>query len=154
MGTWTLYNDIGIKGTTAEWARNVLEKNPPVNLTRIQCDDELLKQLLPVCSRVIYAIGYERNPLPAINGSEPIMSYDKHSGTIAPRLFGIGIAFPEEKTTPIGTTQLCIGFDCFMSYAQRQIPNWLNDNDMLQRKIDCQKAAFKKVQNLFKIYLL
>ena len=154
MGTWTLYSDVGIKGTVAEWARNVLEKNPPENLTRIKSDDELLQRVLPICSRVIYAIGYERNPLPAINGNEPIMEYDTHSGVIAPRLFGIGIAFPEERITPINTTQLCIGFDCFMQYAQKQVPEWLQDSPLLKTRAIQQMSVFKKVQSLFSVYLL
>lgn len=153
MGTWTLNSDIGIKGTTAEWARNVLEKNPPENLTRIKSDDELLQRVLPVCSRVIYAIGYERNPLPAINGTEPIMAYDTHSGVIAPRLFGIGIAFPEVRPTPIHTNQLCIGLDCFMEYAQKQVPFWMKD-EILSTRSNKQARAFKTVQSLFQIYVL
>jgi hypothetical protein len=128
MGSWTLYSDIGIKGTTAEWAKNVLEKNPPENLTRIKSDDELLRRIVPVCSRVIYAIGYERNPLPAINGNEPIMSYDKHSGTIAPRLFGIGIAFPEFVDEGNGHCSYRIGLREFMRFAQRVIPQWMHKN--------------------------
>lgn len=154
MGTWTLYSDVGIKGTVAEWAKNVLEKNPPENLTRIKSDDELLQRVLPVCSRVIYAIGYERNPLPAINGNEPIMEYDAHSGLIAPRLFGIGIAFPEERITPIGSTQLCIGLDCFMQYAQKQVPAWMQESPVLKTRSTYQMNIFKKVQSLFSVYLL
>lgn len=131
QGCWAL-DPLGIKGTTGEWARDVLEKNPPVNLTRVQITDNA--QLQPMieqaqCSKVIYATGYERSPLPAINNTMPINEYDGKTGIIAPRLFGIGLAFPEYKTDD-GYPRHIIGLNCFMDYALRLVPQWVSDKDL------------------------
>lgn len=124
MGTWILHNSNGLKGEAACWAKEVLEKNPPANLIRLYNTLETREAWLPVCNKIIYAIGYERNELPCINGTDKI-SYDDHSGIIAPRLFGIGIAFPEAYTDPVGNHEHRVGLNSFMEYAQRVLPQWL-----------------------------
>ena len=124
MGTWLLHNANGLKGTTAEWAREVLEKNPPANLIRLHNTPESLQAWLPICNKIIYAIGFERNELPPINGQNEI-TYDDRSGIIAPRLFGIGIAFPEKYVDPLGNVEHRVGLNSFMDYAQRIIPTWI-----------------------------
>ncbi|MCX5921814.1 MAG: FAD-dependent oxidoreductase [Candidatus Dependentiae bacterium] len=157
MGTWTLHPN-GIKGITAQWAREVLEKNPPANLTRIQVTDSTLPALVEQCSKVVYAIGYDRNPLPAVNGQEPIAQYNEHNGFIAPRLFGIGIAFPEQRVDPLGNQSYRIGLDSFMSYAQRLIPHWVAGDveEQVKRsgRIQRQMNLLEKMASLFTIEAL
>lgn len=112
MGTWLLHNASGLKGITAEWAKEVLEKNPPANLIRMYNSQEVRDAWLPICNKIICAIGYERNELPFVD-NKPI-SYDDKTGIIAPRLFGIGIAFPEQYTDPLGNEEHRVGLNNFM----------------------------------------
>lgn len=114
-----------LKGMAAEWAQEVLEKNPPANIIRVYNNQQARDAWMDACNKIVYAIGYERNEAPAINGNNAELSYDSHSGVIAPRLFGIGIAFPEQYTTDAGVTEHKIGLNSFMNYAQRVIPEWL-----------------------------
>lgn len=126
MGDWVLYQQAGLKGEVAQWAKNVLEKNPPANLVRTFSSTESLKAWLPICTKLIYACGFERNSLPPINGDPNIYDdYDSSSGMIAPRLFGVGIAFPEEVTDPQGNKEYAVGLKFFMEYIQKNIPAWL-----------------------------
>lgn len=150
MGNYILNSFDGLKGIAAQWAQEVLEKNPPANLTRLISTPETLKSVLPQCSKVVYAIGYEPNPLPAINGETPITDYDNTTGYIAPRLFGIGIAFPEHTTNLAGQMGICIGINCFMKYAQKMIPQWAANEDIL--RAEDQMHRFKSMEHLFNIW--
>ncbi len=118
--------EAGLKGETARWALNVLEKNPPANLIRLFNSPAVLDSWLCICNKIIYAIGFERNELPAINGDHALYDqYDGSSGIIAPHLFGIGIAFPEKIHAQDGNYQLGIGLNDFIEYAQRILPSWM-----------------------------
>lgn len=132
MGTWTLHEQEGLKGVAAEWAKNVLQKNPPHNLIRLYNTPETRATWLPICTKIIYAAGFERNPLPPINGSTTI-SYNDTTGYIAPGLFGIGIAFPEKHTDPQNNTEYRVGLPFFMEYAQRVIPHWISSREMINK---------------------
>lgn len=140
----------GIRGTAAEWAQNVLEKNPPANLTSIQVTADTIESVLAECTKVIYAIGYEQNELPLINNTTPITQTE--CGMIAPRLFGIGIAFPEKITFPNGDEGNCIGVNCFINYAQKIIPEWINA-DMIERRPE-EITHLNQLDNLFRIIVL
>ncbi|MBI2775181.1 FAD/NAD(P)-binding protein [Candidatus Dependentiae bacterium] len=144
-GTWAQHQQAGLKGTTAEWAKNVLEKNPPANLVRIFNTPESLEAWLPICNKIIYAVGYEPNQLPPINGKTELI-YDDVSGIIAPRLFGIGIAFPEKYSYPDGSTEYRVGLRFFMEYAQRVVPEWMTKKAALNR--------FASFESLFMIDVL
>ncbi len=124
MGTWVQNQNAGLKGSTAQWAKEVLEKKPPKNLARLKNKPAILRKWLPLCTKLIYAIGFERNELPPINGTNNLI-YDDISGVIGPRLFGIGIAFPEKFTYPDGNIEYRVGLKFFMEYAQRVVPEWL-----------------------------
>ena len=143
-GNWIANESSGLKGVTAWWAKNVLEKNPPHNLKRVQNTKQNRDKWLPLCNKIIYAIGYERNELPEINGSHQV-TYDNGSGIIGPRFFGIGIAFPEMHTDPEGHTESRVGLPFFMEYAQRIIPQWIT-KERLQR--------LQAYEDLFTIELL
>jgi hypothetical protein len=144
MGTWILHPESGLKGVAAEWARNVLEKNPPANLIRLLNTESLREAWLPICNKIVYAAGFERTTLPPINGSLEPVTYDATTGVIAPHLFGIGIAFPEVQVDPLGHRENRVGLNSFMAYAQRVTPEWLNKDLM----------RFKSFEKLFIIDLL
>lgn len=151
MGDWILYNSSGLKGATAQWAKDVLEKNPPKNLVRLYSNDENIKKSLKECTKIIYAIGYERNELPLVK-ENPAFVYNETTGVIAPGLFGIGIAFPEKYTDPLGNTEHRVGLASFMEYAQRVAPYWVSNESKfcLRQKLTC----LKKYESLFDISLL
>jgi thioredoxin reductase len=144
MDGWVLHQHSGLKGITAHWAKEVLEKNPPAKIVRIFNTQAALDSWLPICTKIIYAVGYERNELPTINGSSTPVAYDDRSGVIAPRLFGIGIAFPEKYTDPLGNVEYQVGLKFFMEYAQRVVPEWM------KKEISCYNAF----EDLFIINIL
>lgn len=143
MGGWLLYSHSGLKGVAAEWAKNVLEKNPPCNLVRVFNSERARTAWLPICTKIIYAAGYERNPIP---GCTQDMPYDTHTGVIAPGLFGIGIAFPEVIIDQAGNEEHKIGLNSFMQHALEMLPEWMRTKDALYR--------FKAFEELFSVYLL
>lgn len=122
----------GLKGMTARWARDVLLKTPPVNLLRLYNTSDSLKAWLPICTKIIYALGFERNELPLIANAHKINFNDKN-GIIGPRLFGIGIAFPEKVLDEKGNLVSRIGLMSFMEYAQDILPTWMATKGMLTR---------------------
>ena len=114
----------GLKGATGRWAYNVLEKNSPAQIARLKNSQEAREAWLPLCNKIIYAIGYTRNPVPLAEGHTSQVDYNSSSGEISSRLFGIGIAFPEQVIED-GKKEAMIGLIDFMLYAQRVAPEWI-----------------------------
>lgn len=124
LDDWILFDDTGLKGIAAEWARENIDGQLPHNLERIYSNTENIEHYLPLCNKVVYAIGFERRLLPTIHGGGPL-SYIEECGIIAPGLFGIGIAFPEAKWNPFGLLEHRVGLAKFMDYLERILPVWL-----------------------------
>ena len=122
---WILFDDTGLKGVAAEWARTHIDGKLPPNLQRIYSNAENIEQYLPQCDKVIYTIGFERRSLPIIENM-PHINYQEQSGIIAPGLFGVGIAFPEVNQNPLGMMEHRVGLWKFMDYLQRILPIWFN----------------------------
>lgn len=130
MGGWLLNTSSGLKGVAAEWAKNVLETNPPANLIRVESNKPNLDKYLQECTKIIQAIGFERNNIPY----NQTLSYDDKTGVIAPRLFGIGIAFPEKYVDPLGNVEHKVGLNSFMEYAQKIVPDWIKTKGCHRQK--------------------
>ncbi len=135
----------GLKAMTARWAQDVLLKTPPANLIRLYNSCDALKAWVPICTKIIYAVGFERNELPTI-ANAPYLNYEDRTGTIGPRLFGIGIAFPEKFEDETGKTISRIGLLAFMEYAQEMLPQWMATKISLSR--------YQQFDELFTIDLL
>ncbi len=148
MGGWLLYSSSGLKGIAAEWAQKVLEKNPPCNLVRLFNSEKARQAWLPLCSKIVYAAGYERNPIP---GCKPDMAYDTHTGKIAPGLFGIGIAFPEVIVDPAGNVEHKIGLNSFMQHALDMLPVWSRGSHLGKME---KLYTFNKFEELLDIHVL
>jgi len=130
----------GLSGIAARWAYHVLDKDTPPNILRIRSTDLSRKAWLPICNKIIYACGYDRNDLPVINGSAAQeLQYNSSNGTIAPHIWGIGIAFPETTTYPDGYIEYKIGLNDFMDYAQTMIPFWMKKKEPFKRFISFEK---------------
>ncbi len=121
---WILFDDTGLKGSTAEWARDYIDGTLPDNLERVYSNDENVQHFLPLCDKVVYAVGFERRSLPVVENVGRI-HYIEECGIIAPGLFGVGIAFPEGKYNPLGIYEYRVGLWKFMDYLQRVMPIWL-----------------------------
>lgn len=131
MDDWILYDNTGLKGEVAEWAKKDvdtgnLEKEGII--TRICVKDCSLDEQMKLwqgCTKLIQAVGFIRNPLPKIvvNGEELVdVEYDPLTGRIADGLFGYGIAFPERTTDPYGNRELAVGLWKFMRYVRATVP--------------------------------
>lgn len=123
LDDWILFDDTGLKGTTAIWARDNLNGKMPKRLKRVISNDENVDQILPTCTKVIYAVGF--NQRAPIISEYPNHKYNPYNGIIAPGLFGIGIGFPESKTDQYGNTELRVGLWKFISYLDKAVPLWL-----------------------------
>ncbi|PJF17076.1 hypothetical protein PSACC_03120 [Paramicrosporidium saccamoebae] len=120
------HDNTGLKGEAAEWAREGMAK-----VERVQLTDEqtVYDKWLPECTHLVWAIGYERNPLPVIrdlNGETVMVSgYDTEQrlmGTndkVICNLYGLGIAFPERVIDPSGEQEQAVGLWKFMPTTKK-----------------------------------
>lgn len=120
---WILFDNTGLKGDTALWARENIDGTQADNLTRLWSNAANVEQHLPNCSKVIYAVGFKRKQLPVTGLDE--LTYNNKCGIIAPGLFGCGIAFPEVTTDPLGNVESKVGLWKFMHYLDKVVPLWL-----------------------------
>ncbi len=123
LDDWIMYDDSGLKGTTADWAHQYLNTDTLPGLHRYYASDEQVACYLPDCNKVIYAVGFERRHHIEVQGM-PAITYDRRNGVIAAGLFGFGIAFPEFFTTPLGHSMPRVGLWKFMDYLNRMMPLW------------------------------
>lgn len=123
LGDWILFDDTGLKGNAAIWARDNLNGKLPDKLERVYSSHANVAEHLPLCTKVIHAIGFTKRA-PLIEGF-PEWSHNSYNGIIAPGLFGVGIGFPENKTDPYGNTEARVGLRKFMVYLDDVIPLWL-----------------------------
>jgi len=123
-----LYDDSGLKGDTARWARENLhdELCLPEGLTRTLVDDDARVQShLKDCTHVIYATGFARRSL-SIDGLPTAFPYNPHCGIIAPGLFGCGLAFPQRFVDKYQNESMRVGLWKFMDYLDEvAVPLWL-----------------------------
>jgi hypothetical protein len=137
-----VWDNSGLKGRTADWAKENMINHPADNITQIRFDqsseseEETYKKYLPECTHLIYAIGYDPNPIPqlTINSrkvKQEDLQFDMHSsgftlksGERVQGLYGTGIAFPEETEDPEGHVEAAVGFAKFIKFAERVKGEW------------------------------
>lgn len=119
-----LFDNTGLKGKTAEWARANIDGVLPSNLSRYKATEENLTRFLPHCKKVIYAVGFEKRKNIYIKDYEDL-EHNPHVGIIGPGLFGFGIAYPEVKIDPFGNSETQVGLWKFMTYLNKVLPIWL-----------------------------
>lgn len=142
---WILYDNTGLKGTAANWAKEVLEaEHLPPNLRRVNLNEdarsekEIYNAELKDCTHIVSAIGYDKNELPKIevDGREAKPDFDPLTGKFHIRrgsheylkgLYGAGIAFPESVTDPAGNVESAVGWFKFMRFVKRVSPQWLEE---------------------------
>lgn len=149
-GGWILYDNTGLKGQAAQFAREQLEDSQLPNsvagtfIEKIDTSDrareeELYWSHLPECTHLVSAIGYERNPIPELSRNDQPIVARQHDlkwdsgfggfldakGAVVPGLHGAGIAFPETVVDPRGNVEQAVGFFKFMKFLKRVTPTWI-----------------------------
>ncbi len=122
LDNFILFDNTGLKGDTAKWAREHIDGKMSDRLVRVWSSEDNTKAYLPQCTKSVQAIGFNRRNIP-IEGL-PVISYNDKSGIIAPGLFGCGIAFPETTVDPFGNVEGSVGLWKFMNYLSRVVPVW------------------------------
>ncbi len=119
-----------VQGMAADWAREKLETGfyeKSGRLQRINTNKQDPGPATKHCTKVVTATGFKRNALPDISmDGRPVkdIHHDRHSGAIIPgKLYGFGIAFPEEVIDPeFGHKENNIGLWKFMRYTREALP--------------------------------
>ena len=124
-GDWTLFDDVGLKGQAARWARENIDGVYPERLDRLSIHSPEFPERLVQCDHVVYTVGFERRRVPHTPQWERL-DYNPTNGIIAPGLFGFGIAFPECRTDPFGFTEHRVGLSKFMNYLNTVLSLWMN----------------------------
>ncbi|KAK1758184.1 pyridine nucleotide-disulfide oxidoreductase-domain-containing protein [Echria macrotheca] len=140
---WILYDNTGLKGTAAVFARTELDGNKLLTseagkiITRIDCSGGLEKEAATIrsrglgCQYIIPAIGFTPRPIPGFaSNNKPLFNhrtgaFEDHAGGLIKGLYGAGIAFPEQVTDPAGHTEYAVGFWKFMRFLRRVVPEWV-----------------------------
>ena len=120
---WILFDNTGLKGNAADWAKENLSGNLPKNLQREHSTAENIATYLPTCNKTIYAVGFTRRTQPQLEHFSTI-NYNITNGIIAPGLFGLGIAFPHQQIDPLGHAELAVGLGKFTNALDRALPLW------------------------------
>lgn len=124
MGDWILFDNTGLKGNTAKWARENIDGILPHNLVRYNTSEANIARFLPECHKVIYAVGFQKRKNIVIGDYEDT-EHNPQNGIIGPGLFGFGIGYPELKADPYGSVESQVGLWKFMVYLKRVLPLWL-----------------------------
>ena len=122
LDEFILFDNTGLKGETANWARENMDGAMSDRLLRVWSNEENINDYLPQCTKSIQAIGFERRQI-SVEGL-PVITYNDKSGVIAPGLFGCGIAFPETTVDPLANVESSVGLWKFMNYLNRVVPIW------------------------------
>lgn len=148
-------DNTGLKGEAAVWARENLEPEtlPSSSISKVLTkvayqsgtEKEIYKSQLPGCEYVVQAIGYNRDPVPAIklssNGSVITPHFDHDIGVFnyvressdgavgklerLPGVYGAGIAFPERVVDKkYGHEEFNVGFFKFMKAVKKWVGEW------------------------------
>lgn len=121
---WILFDDTGLKGEAARWARENIDGTYPERLDRCSVTSPEFQERLAECSHAVYTVGFQRRQLPVTPQWGPL-EYDSSNGILAPGLFGVGIAFPEYRPDPLGSGQYRVGLHKFMQLLDDALPLWL-----------------------------
>lgn len=124
LGDQILFDDTGLKGNAATWARENIDGTYPERLERCRVGDKEFAEQLQACSHAVYTVGFTRRQLPA-TPQWGELEYDPVNGILAPGLFGVGIAFPEYGIDSFGSGQYRIGLIKFMQRLNSALPLWL-----------------------------
>jgi cation diffusion facilitator CzcD-associated flavoprotein CzcO len=124
LDDWILFDDSGLKGQAALWARENIDGVHPDRLERCWVSSPDFENKLAACDRAIYAVGFERRTLPETRQWGQL-EYNPDNGILAPGLFGLGIAFPARATDRYGYVEYRVGLKKFIDHLHSVLPLWL-----------------------------
>lgn len=124
LDDWILFDDTGLKGRAAVWARENIDGGCPDRLERCLVSGPEFDEKIAECDHAVYTVGFERRRLPDTPQWGPL-PYNRMNGILAPGLFGLGIAFPEYAEDPYGYGQFRVGLKKFMDYLDAVLPLWM-----------------------------
>lgn len=124
LDDWILFDDTGLKGRAAEWARENIDGVHPERLERCLVASPQFEAKMAECDRAVYTVGFEPRKLPETPQWGPLQ-YNRMNGILAPGLFGLGIAFPEYAEDPYGYGQYRVGLKKFIDYLDAVLPLWM-----------------------------
>jgi cation diffusion facilitator CzcD-associated flavoprotein CzcO len=124
LDDWILFDDSGLKGRAAVWARENIDGVHPDRLERCWISSPDFEEKLAACGRAVYTVGFERRTLPE-TPQWGQLDYNQENGIIAPGLFGLGIAFPARATDRYGYVEYRVGLKKFMDRLHAVLPLWL-----------------------------
>jgi cation diffusion facilitator CzcD-associated flavoprotein CzcO len=123
LDDWILFDDSGLKGRAADWARENIDGVHPDRLERCWVSDPDFDEKLAECDRAVYTVGFERRTLPETRQWGQL-DYNPNNGILAPGLFGLGIAFPVRATDRYGYLEYRVGLKKFMDQLHSILPLW------------------------------
>ncbi|APC97820.1 hypothetical protein [Francisella frigiditurris] len=115
-----IYDNTGLKGLAAAWAKENLETSK--HIKRVHIQDPSYSKEFSECDLLIHAMGFESRNIP-INGVTNY-KHNPYHGTIAPNIYGIGIAYPEIACDDFGYTEQNVGMLKFVKYINKVFPIW------------------------------
>lgn len=121
---WILFDNTGLKGESAAWARKNIQGSLPDKLSRCHIHDEKFQSLLKECTKVVYTVGFEPRTPPETPQFLDL-KYNDRNGIIAPGLFGLGIAYPQRVEDPLGNEEHAVGLWKFMKVLDDYLPLWM-----------------------------
>ncbi|KAK0730739.1 pyridine nucleotide-disulfide oxidoreductase-domain-containing protein [Lasiosphaeris hirsuta] len=140
---WILYDNTGLKGLAAEFARKNLDGHKLETseagkvVTRVDCSGGAEAESAAIadgalqCDAMVHAVGFNRNPFPGdgqvwqtFNHSTGTFT-DSETGLPMLGVYGAGIAFPEKIVDPAGNVEYGVGFWKFMRFLKRVTPDWV-----------------------------
>lgn len=143
MDGWILYDNTGLKGSAAEFARENLEDDKLAKstvskfITKIdasgQKGNKAYETYLPRCTHIIQAVGFIRDPIPHLSKNGEGMGvvycpttagFTDEQGRNVQGLYGAGIAWPERVVDPAGNCESAVGMFKFMKYIKRVVGDW------------------------------
>jgi cation diffusion facilitator CzcD-associated flavoprotein CzcO len=124
LDDWILFDDSGLKGRAAVWARENIDGVHPDRLERCWVSGPDFEDKLAACDRAVYTVGFERRTLPETKQWGQL-EYNPKNGILAPGLFGLGIAFPASATDRYGYLEYRVGLKKFMDHLHSVLPLWL-----------------------------
>lgn len=123
LDDWIFYDDTGLKGRAAVWARENIDGVLPERLERWLVDGPDFDRKLAECDLAVYTVGLDRRSSPE-TPQWGQLDYNPDNGILAPGLFGVGIAFPQRAVDPYGYVEYRVGLKKFMEYLHEVLPLW------------------------------
>jgi len=124
LDDWILFDDSGLKGHAADWARENIDGVYPDRLERCWVSGPDFEAKLAACDRAVYTVGFEPRTLPE-TPQWGRLDYNPVNGIIAPGLFGLSIAFPARAVDRYGYVEYRVGLKKFMDHLSAVLPLWL-----------------------------